>query len=188
MDPFLQISHGEIITSFISVLLIPFTCVNFHTTWKSRESFDFIIQKSLNSFWVWWSSIKTQLMSPWPIVIRLQSASISRQVSASLLKNAKGDTKRKSVRSHTVPQRHAKSGIQRFASSSHSTSFASLEISAATSTALLNLTKHLTFSQHSRSKLMKWSNWSNHFKTKYLCWKTPTSVNSVNMLPHPAPT
>ena len=56
-----------------------------------------------------------------------------RQVSANVLTNAKDDMRRRSVKSHTVLQILAERGTQSSASSSHSTTFASLETSAATS-------------------------------------------------------
>ena len=83
-------------------------------------------------------------MSPWFRVILHLSANTSRQVSASLLTNAKDDMRRKSVRSHSVLQKLAERGTLSSASSSLSEAFASLEISAATSTSMLNLRRHLT--------------------------------------------
>ena len=102
-------------------------------------------RRKLNSFQAWSPCIMTPLMLPWPQVVLHQSASIIRQVSANLLKNANGDTRRKSVKSRSALQRNAESATQSFASSLLSTTSASLEISAATSISLPNLTTHLTF-------------------------------------------
>ena len=79
-------------------------------------------------------------MSPWFRVILHLSASTSRQVSASLLTNAKDDMRRESVHSHSVLQKLAERGTLSSASSSLLEVFASLEISAATNTSMLNLT------------------------------------------------